>query len=119
MFWANYLLLCSEIDKSPTAVAKDLGITSGTVTGWKQGKIPSQKYLQRIAEYFGISVWDLLGEKSILSVLEENTEQFLLREELRGNSAFRVLYDTLKDATDADMLEAAAIIARRKEERQK
>lgn len=64
MFWLNYSLLCAQIDKSPSALAKELGISSGTVSGWKRGVIPNQKTLQKIADYFGLSIWDLLGEKN-------------------------------------------------------
>ncbi len=64
MFWINYLLLCGQINKTPTGLAKELGISSGTVTGWKKGKIPSESSLQKIAEYFGITKWDLLGQKN-------------------------------------------------------
>ena len=118
MFWTNYLSYCSQMNKAPSAVAKDLGITSGTVTGWKQGKIPSQKSLQKIADYFGVTVWDLLGDK--IPVIDVRSfDNFELREELRNNPAFRILYDTLENATDADMLEAAATIARRTEEGEK
>ena len=38
---------------------------------------------------------------------------------MRDSMAIRILFDTLEDATDADILEAAATIARRKEERDK
>ena len=64
MFWINYSLLCAQIDKAPSALAKELGISSGTVTGWKRGVIPNQKTLQKIADYFGLTVWDLLGKKN-------------------------------------------------------
>ena len=122
MFWTNYQFLCNQVGKAPSAVAAELGITSGTVTGWKKkGIIPSKKYLDKIAEYFGVSVTDLLGEKISPPDKSDGTirKEFVVREDLRDNYAFRILYDTLEGATDADMLEAAANIARRKEERDK
>lgn len=38
-------------------VAKDTGITTATLTSWKQGKyVPKQEKLQKIADYFGVPV---------------------------------------------------------------
>lgn len=65
MFWTNYYLLCKQIGKSPSAVAKEIGMKStGTVSAWKKGRMPEMPTLERIAEYFGITVADLLGEKN-------------------------------------------------------
>lgn len=121
MFWINYLLLCGQVNKAPTTVAHELGITSGTVTGWKRGVLPSKKNLDKIADYFDVPVEELLGFKASSPEVGYTGQDdgFAIREELRNNYAFRVLYDTLDGATDADMLEAAANIARRKEERNK
>jgi hypothetical protein len=40
MFWNVLIELCNEKGISPNFVAKELGITSGTVTSWKKGSIP-------------------------------------------------------------------------------
>ena len=65
MFWDNFVLLCDRAGKSPNAVAAEIGFKStGTVTGWKDGKIPYERNLKKIADYFGVSVDYLLnGEK--------------------------------------------------------
>lgn len=65
MFWDNFLLLCDRAGKSPNAVAAEIGFkSSGTVTGWKDGTIPYERNLKKIAEYFGVTVDYLLtGEK--------------------------------------------------------
>lgn len=64
MFWSNYVKLCEKEKKTPSGLAKIIGISSGAVTGWKKGKIPSEKSLNAIADYFGISKWELLSEKN-------------------------------------------------------
>ena len=62
MFWQRYLDLCNEIDKFPNAVAAEVGVKStGTVTGWKHGAKPRPTVLNRLAEYFGVSVDYLMG----------------------------------------------------------
>ena len=115
MFYDKYVELCKQKGVTPTAAALEMGLSKATPTKWKtSGATPSGDNLKKIAVYFGITESDLLSEEKIQLIPNRQVE---LREELRNNSAFRVLYDTLKDATDADMLEAAAIIARRKEER--
>lgn len=44
-------------------VAKDTGITTATFTSWKQGKYtPKQDKLQKVADYFGVTLEFLLGK---------------------------------------------------------
>lgn len=65
MFWENYLQLCNKVSKSANAVAAEIGFkSSGTVTGWKDGKIPYERNLKKIADYFGVTVDDLIGDDS-------------------------------------------------------
>ena len=90
MFWINYLLLCGQIGKTPNGLAKELGISSGTVTGWKKGKIPSESSLQKIADYFGIDKWDLLGQKNTATSSGDGNKQNLVVDERHAfvNSIF-------------------------------
>lgn len=64
MFWDNFLRLCNQVDKSPNAVASEIGIkSSGSVTAWKNGTVPYSRTLQKIADYFGISKEELLSNE--------------------------------------------------------
>lgn len=63
MFWDNYRSLCEKEKKSPNKVATELGIASGTVTGWKNGALPRKPVAEKIADYFGVTTGYLLGEK--------------------------------------------------------
>ncbi|MBQ8345153.1 MAG: helix-turn-helix transcriptional regulator [Clostridia bacterium] len=61
MFWENFRQLCLEKGKSPNAVAKEIGLSSGSVTKWKQeGVIPREATLKKIADYFGVTANRLL-----------------------------------------------------------
>lgn len=61
-FWTIFFNLCREKGKAPNNVAKDLGISSASITWWKKGeRNPSQRTLKAIADYFGVSVGYLLG----------------------------------------------------------
>ncbi len=63
MFWENYSKLCSERGESPNSIAAQLGYSSGSVTAWKQGRVPKYQTLEVIAKHFGISVESLLKEQ--------------------------------------------------------
>lgn len=62
MFWKNFSSLCSEMKKSPNAVASELGYSSGSVSAWKSGRIPKYATLDKIAAYFGVTADQLIGD---------------------------------------------------------
>lgn len=63
-FYENFVDLCNSIRKSPTATVEAMGFNRSTLTGWKKGTTPSDATVRRIADYFGISVADLLADKT-------------------------------------------------------
>ena len=63
MFYDNYLRLCNSVGKSPSAVALEIGIEKSTVTRWKQGKSQRDANIRKVADYFGVPVSELTGEK--------------------------------------------------------
>lgn len=63
MFWEIFSGLCSQRGKSPNAVAKELKISSGSITNWKNGTIPNNSALLKLANYFNVSVDYLLGKE--------------------------------------------------------
>lgn len=65
IFWRNYKRLCDAHWTLPTAVGRKLGFPSGTVTGWKNGKVPTSEELQKIAEHFSVSEQVLLHGEAI------------------------------------------------------
>lgn len=79
MFWNNFVNLCNTNGKSPSNVAEELKISSGSITGWKKGAQPRDTTLQKIADYFGVSVAYLLGEdeEALRETLDTNTETIL------------------------------------------
>ena len=80
MFYQNFALLCARIGKSPSTVALELGLSKGTVTGWRNGAMPHNRQLSRIAEYFGVSVEELTGPSpdNPLGVFKVKTKQIPL-----------------------------------------
>ena len=59
MFWQNFERLCTKAGKSPTRVAAELGLTSGSVAGWKKGAAPRNGTVKQIADYFGVPLESL------------------------------------------------------------
>ena len=61
MFWQRFYDLCVKMGTKPNPVGKITGISSATITQWKQGSIPSGESLAKIADYFDCSIDYLLG----------------------------------------------------------
>ncbi len=61
MFWNKFYDLCISIGSKPNPVGKKVGISSATITQWKQGAIPAGDNLVKIADFFDCSVDYLLG----------------------------------------------------------
>ena len=77
MFWESFLILCSAKGITPSEVVRDLEIAIGSVTKWKNGSVPSQKNLVRIADYFGTTVGNLMGYTTQDSLYTEQEKNLL------------------------------------------
>ena len=64
MFWERLTQLCARQGTTPTAVINSLNLSRSSVTYWKHGSAPKGETLQRIADYFNVSVDYLLGYQS-------------------------------------------------------
>ena len=64
-FWNKFESLCTQRRESPNRVAKDMGVSSATITKWKNGTIPSGDTLLLVADYFNVSVEYLLKDDEI------------------------------------------------------
>lgn len=53
--------MCKKKGEFPNTVGKNIGVSSGICTKWKNGVIPKGEILIKIAEYFDCSVDYLLG----------------------------------------------------------
>ena len=74
MFWENFLKLCNKNNESPNNVCNKLKLSNATATKWKNGSVPRNTTLLKIAEYFGVTVEYLLGETDIKEKPSELTE---------------------------------------------
>jgi len=62
-FYYNYLDYCNKMKKSPSKVAEELGSSRASVNRWKNGSLPTDAMLIKIAQYFGCNVEQLKAEK--------------------------------------------------------
>lgn len=113
MFWENFYDLCKQKAVTPNYVCKELGFSTATATHWKNGKIPSGASLQKLADYFGVSVDHLLGKTDVRVPQQaesngDDLQDYL--EELRSRPEMRMLFSLAKGATKEDVERAVAII---------
>ena len=63
MFYENFIKLCAKAGKTPSAAAKEIGISKSTVSNWKtRGTAPTDVTLTMIANYFGCDLSELMAE---------------------------------------------------------
>ena len=63
MFKKNFIDLCNEKGVAPTKACKDIGLSNATFSCWTDESIPRRATLQRMADYFGVSIDLLLGKE--------------------------------------------------------
>lgn len=61
MFWNKFVELCEMNNIKPNPLGKELGVSSASLTKWKNGAIPGAETLVKIADRFNVSVDYLLG----------------------------------------------------------
>lgn len=64
VFWENFVELCNERGISATAAIRQIGLSSGTGTSWKNGAVPRIAVAQKVADYFGVTVERLYHGKT-------------------------------------------------------
>ena len=90
-------------------VAKETGIPQQTFSKWKNGiSTPKADKLQKIADYFGVSVEYLMGNDRTITKEDIELQNYL--EELRTRPELKMLFSLTKNATKADVEKAVKII---------
>ena len=77
MFWDIFFHLCEIRGEKPSQVVNKLNIGAGNVTAWKRGTLPSTKSLEKISDYFGVSVAYLLGKEPNRFELSEHEKELI------------------------------------------
>ena len=71
---------------------------------------PSNALLLVIADYFGVTVDELLGRVSTTNAQETEDEAFAIRERLRRDPSYRLLFDAADNAKPDHLRAAAAVL---------
>ena len=114
-----YLKLKEKYHVTDYQVSKDTGIPRSTFSEWKNGKyIPKRDKLQKIADYFNVSIEYLMtgkdtGKESTSGkVYYFDDEAAETAQKLYENSDLRMLFDAAQDV-DAENLQLAAEMLKR------
>lgn len=112
MFYDVYCSLCKERKLSPSRAAIEMGISKSAVSTWKNGRsAPMSSQLEKIANYFDVSVDYLLGKTEQKKPLVNNDEELTeYLEELKNRPELKMLFSLAKGATKADVEKAVKII---------
>lgn len=112
--------LCEKFNVTPYRVCKETGLTTATISNWKAGRyVPKQEKLQKIADYFNVSLEYLTTGKE-----REGSEKYYLNDEtaqvaqeIFENKELRALFDVQKDMEPDDLraLHNMALALKRKE----
>lgn len=62
MFFDNFDRYCKRDGKTNSEVAKAIGLDPSSCTGWRKGAIPRNGTVKKLADYFGVTVDDLLAD---------------------------------------------------------
>ena len=62
MFYTRLHEICKARGTTATAVVKELKLSSGNMTNWKNGRKPKTEIALKIANYLNVSVEYLMGE---------------------------------------------------------
>ena len=61
MFYEIVNNLCKERKTTITRMAEDIGLSNAAPTSWRKGSVPKLSTLEKISDYFGVSVDYLRG----------------------------------------------------------
>lgn len=107
--------IVKELRKSAGIQQKELAIaiqvSRPTVSDWESGKKdPSGERLKKLAEYFGVDELTVLGRGTAAAQTEEDAEIIAMRERLRRDTSYRLLFDAADNAKPEHLRAAAAVL---------
>jgi transcriptional regulator with XRE-family HTH domain len=112
VFYDRLDALCAEHGLTISKLLETLGLSKSSASRWKtKGYLPSREASKKIADYFGITVRELLSEETESSSAEaEDDEMAEILEEIRRRPDLKVLFSLSKNATPEDVRKSIKII---------
>lgn len=96
-----------------TALARQLGVSQGALSGWETGKYNADyEHAKMMCGIFGVTLDYLLGhdETPAPEPSVPDDELWEIREQLRRRPEMRTLFSVTKDASSEDLKKAIKII---------
>ena len=102
---------------SQEQMARKLHLTQGAISQWENGlTVPAADQLASLASIFGISVDDLLEIEKPDTSFKYDAEIIAMRERLRRDPSYRLLFDAADNAKPEHLRAAAAMLKALEEE---
>lgn len=96
---------------SQQQIAQKMHLSQGAISQWETGQtVPAADQLVGLSQIFGISVDELLGVKPTPKKDAEQLEIERIRERLRRDPSFRVLFSAAENVKAEHMEAAAAML---------
>lgn len=113
MFYDNFVALCASVNKTPAYVGRELEIDKSTISCWKARKTkPSDVNAQKIADYFGVTVEELMGESKGESIKKDP-----IPKDGAVSSAAQEIFDFLDSASGEELADVIKYIRYLKSQR--
>lgn len=80
-FYENLQRICSNKNTTPTAVLRDLGVSTSKITRWKNGALPKADMITRLAKALECQSMDFFMDENDLKPITElnDDELFFIR----------------------------------------
>lgn len=115
MYYEVFQQLCDERGVRPGTVSKATGVSTATLTNWKQGKYtPKPDKLQKIADYFGVSLDYLMNGRN-QDAYYVNPETAKIAQKVFDDPELRLLFEAAQDVKPENIKLAAEMLRRFKE----
>lgn len=122
--YERYCILRDRTGVKDAKVATDLSIPKSTFSEWKKGKyVPKAEKLQKIADYFGVSISYLMDgveesqHQADYNGYYLNDETARVAQEIFEDRDLRILFDAARDSSPDDLRMAADLLRRLKGDR--
>lgn len=122
MSYEMFKKLCDRKGLTASDVSKATGVSGATLTSWKKGDYtPKLDKLQKIADYFQVSVDYLITGRDSKKESIEGTEYYFsdetaeMAQEIFDDAEKRILFDAARNSRPEDLQMAADLLRRLKE----
>lgn len=101
--YEKFEALLKQNNITPYRVYKDTGISTATLSDWKNGKSqPKKDKIEKLCEYFNVPLSYFYGEEE-KSKYYFNDETAAIAQDIFENKELRALFDAARDAEPEDL----------------